>query len=54
MSQKKRILTLKEKIKIVEFYTKHKVSARVLGKTFKIGKSQAATIINKRNELLKE
>jgi hypothetical protein len=51
---KKRVLTLKEKINVVEFYEKQKVSVRALASKFKIGKTQAANIISKRSELLRK
>jgi hypothetical protein len=45
---------LKEKINVVEFYEKQKVSVRALASKFKIGKTQAANIISKRSELLRK
>jgi hypothetical protein len=54
MAPNKRFLTLKEKIEIVQFYNKEKVSVRALARRFEIGKTQAATIVSKRDELLME
>lgn len=51
-SKHKRLLTLKEKIDVIEFYNKEKSSIRILAKKFNIGKTQASNIINKREDLL--
>ncbi|KAJ8970296.1 hypothetical protein NQ314_001301 [Rhamnusium bicolor] len=52
MSGKRRLLTLKEKIDIVETYNKEKLSVRDLSKRFNIGKTQAAGIVKSGSELL--
>ncbi|KAJ8971751.1 hypothetical protein NQ314_000568 [Rhamnusium bicolor] len=52
MSGKRRLLTLKEKIDIVETYNREKLSVRDLSKRFNIGKTQAAGIVKSRSELL--
>lgn len=54
MSEKRRVLSLKEKIEILEIYNKEKLSVRVLANRFKIGKTQAAGIIKNKDELLKK
>lgn len=56
MSQlkKKRLLTLKEKIDVIEAHSKQKLGVRLLGKKFQIGKTQAANIIKNKEELLQK
>ena len=53
MSGRKRIvLTLKEKIEIINTYELEKTSVRDLAKRFNISKTQAAEIVKKKDELL--
>ncbi|XP_030754388.1 tigger transposable element-derived protein 4-like [Sitophilus oryzae] len=54
MSTKKRMLTLKEKIDVIEFYNIGKPSVRTQADKFKIGKTQAAEIIKNKEELLRK
>lgn len=49
---KRHILTLKEKIQLLEVYNAEKCSSRDLAKRFNIGKSQASDIIKKKEELI--
>lgn len=53
MAPKKRMLTLQEKVKIIEIFNKEKPSVRNLAKQFNIGKTQAAEIVKNKEELLK-
>jgi hypothetical protein len=50
VATKKRIITLKEKINVVEFFEKQKDSVRALAGKFQIGQTQAANIICKTDE----
>lgn len=52
MSSKKRVLTLKQKIEIIEFQNKQKLGVRALAIKFQIGKTQAADIIKNKDKLL--
>lgn len=47
------MLTLQEKVKIIEIFNKEKPSVRNLAKQFNIGKTQAAEIVKNKEELLK-
>lgn len=49
---KKRLLTLKEKLKIVDTLDKTKLSVRALAKKFSIGKTQAAEIAKNRDKII--
>nr|CAI5829863.1 unnamed protein product [Callosobruchus analis] len=51
MAQNRKILTLKQKIEIVEVHNKEKLSVRNLSKRF-IGKTQASEIIKQKEILL--
>ena len=48
------MLTLKDKIQILEWYDKYKSSVRNLATKFQIGKTQAANIIKNKAEILKK
>lgn len=48
------MLTLQEKINIIEVYNKDRVSVRALAAKFNIGKTQAANIIRKKEELQRQ
>ncbi|XP_045463820.1 tigger transposable element-derived protein 6-like [Harmonia axyridis] len=52
MSTKRRVLTLEEKINVVNIYNEQKLSVRELSKRCNIGKTAAAEIVKKRSELL--
>lgn len=52
MSSSRNILTLNEKIKIINAFNNEKQSVRDLAKRFNISKTQAATIIKKRSDLM--
>lgn len=52
MAPNRKILTLKQKIEIVEVHNKEKLSVRNLSKRFNIGKTQAADIIKHKEVLL--
>lgn len=52
MSSKRKVLTLKQKIDVIETFNREKLSVRDLAKRFEIGKTQAADII-KNKELLR-
>ncbi|XP_066157788.1 tigger transposable element-derived protein 6-like [Euwallacea fornicatus] len=52
MAPTKRLLTLKEKLQVVEVYDREKLSVRNLAARFNIGKTQASEIIKKREQLL--
>ncbi|KAJ8929783.1 hypothetical protein NQ314_017498, partial [Rhamnusium bicolor] len=52
MSGKRGLLTLKEKIDIMETYNREKLSVRDLSKRFNIEKTQAAGIVKSKSELL--
>lgn len=54
MSQKKRLLSIQEKVDIIRAYEKEKVSVRALADRFKIGKTQAAGIIRDKQLLLQK
>lgn len=53
MDKKRSILTLKQKVDVLEVYNREKLSVRNLSKRFNIGKTQASDIIKKREELMK-
>nr|CAI5817903.1 unnamed protein product [Callosobruchus analis]CAI5846845.1 unnamed protein product [Callosobruchus analis] len=53
MAPNRKILTLKQKIEIVEVHNKEKLSVRNLSKRFNIAKTQASEII-KQKEILKK
>lgn len=50
-SKTRRLLTLKEKMQIVEVFNSDKLTVRALAKRFQIGKTQAGEIIKKKEEL---
>lgn len=54
MDKKRSILTLKQKIEVIELYNKEKLTVRNLSKRFAIGKTQASEIIKKREDLMKK
>jgi hypothetical protein len=45
---------LKEKVNIIEYHKREKCGVRKLSEVFKIGKTQAAEIVKKKEELIKE
>lgn len=53
-TRKKRMLTLKEKIEILNWHEQNKVSVRNVATKFEIGKTQAANIIQKKEEIMKK
>lgn len=54
MSQKRSILTLKQKVEIVQVHDQEKLSARGIAKRFNIGKTQAAAIIKNKTKLIEK
>ena len=50
----RKCLTLKEKVDIIEYHKREKCSARKLSEVFKIGKTQAAEIVKKQEQIIKE
>nr|CAI5863805.1 unnamed protein product [Callosobruchus analis] len=54
MAPNRKILTLKQKIEIVEVHNKEKLSVRDLSKRFNIGKTQASEIIKQKEMLLRK
>nr|CAI5856409.1 unnamed protein product [Callosobruchus analis] len=54
MAPNRKLLTLKQKIEIVEVHNKEKLSVRNLYKRFNIGKTQASEIIKQKEILLKK
>nr|CAI5851821.1 unnamed protein product [Callosobruchus analis] len=54
MAPNRQILTLKQKIEIVEVHNKEKLSVRNLSKRFNIGKTQASEITKQKDILLKK
>ncbi|XP_050294912.1 jerky protein homolog [Anthonomus grandis grandis] len=52
MSSKRKGLTLKEKVDVIEIFNKDKLSVRDLAKRFGMGKTQAAEIIKNKDVLL--
>lgn len=51
-NKQRKILTLKEKVDVINIFDKEKLSVRELAKRCNIGKTQAADIIKNRNELM--
>lgn len=54
MSPKRKVLTLKQKINVIETCDREKLSVRDLAKRFEIGKTQAADIIKNKELLLRK
>lgn len=54
MDKKRSVLTIKQKIEVIEVYNKEKLSVRNLSKRFSISKTQASEIIKKREEIIKK
>lgn len=54
MPPERRILTLKQKIEIIEVHNSQKLSVRNLSKRFNIGKTQAAEIIKNKDNLMRK
>lgn len=52
MSSKRKVLTLKQKVDVIETYDRKKLSVRDLAKCFEIGKTQAADIVKNKELLL--
>lgn len=50
----RKFLTLKEKVAIIDYHKREKCGVRKLSEVFKIGKTQAAEIVKKQEELVKE
>ncbi|KAJ4427113.1 hypothetical protein ANN_24728 [Periplaneta americana] len=47
-------LTLKEKVDMIDYHRREKCGVRKLSEVFKIGKTQAAEIVKKQDELLRD
>ena len=53
MPPKRKVLSIKDKIDLLQIYTKGKYTVRCLADRFKIGKTQAAEIIRQKEKLMK-